>query len=91
MEKIIFNGDNLASEQINENVMKSRAIIVNSNGELLLCKYADMYFLPGGKIDDERSMCSGLETEIKEETGISIDLSGERPFLLGATVHKKLS
>ena len=82
MERIIFNDDNLTNEEINDRAMKSRAIMVNDAGEILLCKYANMYFLPGGKIDDERSMCSGLEVEIKEETGISIDLSNGKPFLL---------
>lgn len=41
-----------------------------------------MYFLAGGKIDDEGSICSCLEVEIKEETGINIDLSNGQPFLL---------
>lgn len=82
MEKIIFNEENLTSDEINDSVMKSRAIMVNDTGEILLCKYADMYFLPGGKIDDEGSICSGLEVEIKEETGINIDLSNGQPFLL---------
>ena len=44
--------------------------------------FTDMYFLAGGKIDDEGSICSGLEVEIKEETGINIDLSNGQPFLL---------
>ena len=55
-----------------KNVYKSRAIIVNNN-KILVCKYADLFMLPGGKKEDKETFIDALKRELIEELGIIVD------------------
>ena len=70
-EKVIYNNE----------VNKVRAIILNQNGRALLVKYAGLYMLPGGKIDNEEQPLEALKREILEEAGIEIDVNEVKEFL----------
>ena len=76
---IINNEYNLNDSDINKFSKKARILIENSKGEILMCKYADIYMLPGGKNDENETIEEGLKREIKEEIGI--DLSSFSEFI----------
>lgn len=57
-------------QHIDESKTKSRAIILNTENQILLTKYAGVYMLPGGKVDEGESPDDAIYREIKEETGL---------------------
>ena len=81
MKEIIINNDNLKEEDINRLVKRAKIIIVNSKEEILLA-YSDMnYHLIGGHVENEETYHECLIREIKEETGIHINLKEQSPIL----------
>lgn len=79
MKKIQYGKDE--NVIYNNEVNKVRAIILNQNGRALLVKYAGLYMLPGGKIDNEEQPLEALKREILEEAGIEIDVNEVKEFL----------
>lgn len=67
--KIIINEDNLKTNNIEEYNIKTRAILINDNNEILVGNYNGTYLLPGGKIDNNEEIIDGLLRELEEETG----------------------
>ena len=78
----IYNYDNLKLEEINEKTTRARAILINSNNEILMCYSNGLqhYEFPGGHLEKNETLEDGLKREIKEETGITIDLEEINPF-----------
>lgn len=81
MKKIEFNKDNLEEKDIDKVVKKVRGIILNKKGQALIAKYADVYLLVGGSIDEGETPQEALEREIKEEASITTNIKGKEPFL----------
>lgn len=81
MKKIIYNDDHLQEEDINNIVKRAKAIIINSNDEILLTLSHNNYFLIGGHVENEESDIECLEREILEETGIKISIGNLNPYL----------
>ena len=54
-----------------QHVNKVRAIIID-DGKILVCKYSDVFMLPGGKKENESDI-EALKRELAEELGIIID------------------
>lgn len=78
MKEIIYNENNLKDSDINKVVKRAKALIINSNDEILL-GYGDRnYQLPGGHLEDNETYDECLFREIKEETGINIPLEKKR-------------
>lgn len=73
MEKIIVNFDNLRTEDINEKIYRPRAIMINSDKEILLGFCDNTFQFPGGFLEQNETLIEGLRREILEETGISLD------------------
>ena len=82
MKKIFFNTDNLIKEQIDEEVIRVKALIINSKKEILLGYSHDVYQFPGGHLEDGETLNNCLKREIKEETGMDISLDDLEPFML---------
>lgn len=82
MKTIVFNDDNLTINDIEDHVIKARAVIMNDDGRMLLSKYSDIYLLPGGKIEENEDILTSLRREVREETGIELLLDDKKPFLL---------
>ena len=80
MKVIKYNNNGLTDEEIEKTVNKVRAIVINDKGQCLLAKYAGIYMLPGGKIDQGETEEEAIEREILEETGISVDSSKATKF-----------
>ena len=81
MKQITFNETNLKSDEIDRNVRKVRAIVINKEGKALVTKCAGKYMFPGGKIDGNETEVQALKREILEESGIEIDTDSIQPFL----------
>lgn len=73
MKKIVINKNNLEQKDINEFVYRPRAIIINSNNEILLVFCNNTYQFPGGFLEDNETLIEGLKREILEETGILLN------------------
>lgn len=80
MKEIIINKDNLTQKEIDEVVTRVKAIIINSNNELLLGYSNKTYQFPGGHVEENEELVSALERELKEETGMVLDLKNIKPF-----------
>lgn len=78
----IYNYDNLNPEDIDENTIRARAIIINSHKEVLMCYSNGLqhYEFPGGHLEEKETLEDGLKREILEETGIEIEEENIIPF-----------
>ena len=81
MKTIIFNDSNLQPEEIERVATKVRGIVINKDGKALVAKYAGLYMLPGGSIEEGEDTKEALKREIEEESGIEIDSNDAAPFL----------
>lgn len=82
MKTIIYNEDYLDRKEINKTVKRAKAIIINSNNELLLAYSKKNYYLVGGHVEDNESDEVCLKREILEETGIDISISDIKPYFV---------
>ena len=80
MKQIIINDKNLKDDEIDLNVVRVKALIINSRGKILLAHNNNTYQFPGGHLDDGESRDECIVREIKEETGIDVEVK-EQPFL----------
>ena len=81
MKNIINNPDNLNKDEIELTTKKVRAIIIDSLDNIIITKYADMYMLPGGKVDINEKNEDSLIRELNEELGIKFDIEKITPFI----------
>lgn len=61
-------------------VNKVRAIIIDSNNEVIVTNYAGIYMFPGGKVDNETNL-EALKRELEEELGISFNNNQIEEFI----------
>lgn len=80
MIETLINNDNLSEKDIEEIVVRVKALIINSNDEILLGYSNKTYQFPGGHVEEGESLTEALEREIKEETGIELDLKDIKPY-----------
>ena len=88
MKEIIYNYNNLNEFDINRVVIRTKAIMENNDGEILLCYSNNNYHLPGGHLDEGETLEECLVREIKEETGIVIPKEKRDPFLVITYMNK---
>lgn len=88
MKKIVYNKDDLKDSDINRYVRRSKAIITNKNGDILLCCSNNNYHLPGGHVEEKETFEECLVREIKEEVGAIIEKK-EREEILSITHYSK--
>lgn len=88
MREIIYNESNLKKEEINRVVKRAKAIIINSNNEILLGYGENNYQLLGGHVENEETYEECLKREIKEEAGIEISSPIGGPFLVIKYLNK---
>ena len=80
MKKIIENKYNIKEEDVTEIVKRVKALLINSNDELLLAYSNNCYQFPGGHVESDENLIDALYREIKEETGIILN-NNINPFL----------
>lgn len=73
MKEIIDNRDNLKESDMNELVVRVKALILNSNNEILIAYSDNDYQFPGGHVEKNEELLDALKREIREETGIILD------------------
>ena len=88
MKTILINPDNVLDGDIYKEVVRVKGILLNMNDELLLGYSYGAYQFPGGHHEGNESLEDTLKREIKEETGMDIDLTNNKPFLLLKTYYK---
>lgn len=86
MKKIQFGYDK--NIEYDKKVNKVRAVVINKQGRCLITKYAGLYMLPGGKIDEGETELEALKREVEEESGIIINTSEAQPYLEIETYDK---
>lgn len=79
MKEIIYNIDKLSDIDIDEVVIRTKALIINSKNEILLGYSDNTYQFIGGHLEDDETINECIKREVKEETGIDID-SNIDPF-----------
>lgn len=82
MKTLIDNKDKLKFEDITDNTIRVKAIMVNDRNEILLGYSFGEYQFPGGHIELGEDLNEGLKRELLEETGMIIDTSKLEPFML---------
>lgn len=80
MKQIIFNDNNLTDNDIDLKVVRVKALMINSNGKILLAHNNNTYQFPGGHTEENESKKDCLIREVMEETGIELNVD-EEPFL----------
>ena len=84
MKEIIINDYHLTDDEMEEKVIRVKALIINSSGKILIAHNNNTYQFPGGHKEDNETMDECIIREIKEETGITLKVI-ERPFLCIST------
>ena len=79
MKEFVINDDNLTEEDIESKVIRVKALILNSSGNILLAYNNNTYQFPGGHVGENESIDECMKREIREEVGIDVEV-GE-PFL----------
>ncbi len=79
MKLKIFNDNKLKDKDIHDKVIRVKAIILNSDKEILLGKAFGTVQFPGGHLKVNEGLSEGLKRELEEETGLIIKEVGE-PF-----------
>ena len=87
MKIITVNEDNIPFSDISKIVTRCKAIITNHEKEILLGYSHNCYQFPGGHLEDNESHEDCLTREVKEETGISLCLDNQKPFLLQNVIY----
>lgn len=80
MKKIIINNCNLREEDITEVVKRVKVLLINSKNEILLGYAHNVYQFPGGHVEEGEDLIQTINREIKEETGMELDIKNIEPF-----------
>ena len=83
MKEILYNYDNLIERDITEVVIRIKALLINNN-DVILGLENNIYQFPGGHLEDEETLDECITREMKEETGIDLEVK-EEPFLCIST------
>lgn len=81
MKTIINNPDKLNKDEIDITTYKVRALIIDNSNNIIITKYADIFMLPGGKVDTNEIYEDALIRELNEELGIKFDNEEIIPFI----------
>ena len=80
MKEVLYNYDNLTIDEIDEVVIRTKALIINDNDEITLGYSNGTYQFPGGHLESGEELTDCILREIKEETGIELEDARMKPF-----------
>ena len=80
MIEIIKNKDNVKDSEVTETVTRVKALIINSNNNILLGHSHCEYQFPGGHVLENEGLLYALKRELKEETGLDYKVLNLKPF-----------
>lgn len=78
----IVNYDHIKKKDINDRIIRVKALIINSKKEILLAKAYTTIQFPGGHLEENESLNEALKREVLEETGIILNREYEPFFAL---------
>lgn len=79
LKTLVINDENMQQEPAKRK-MKSRAILTNSENEVLIANYGGVFLLPGGSIEEGENPYSAIIRELKEEIGVEFEIGQLKPF-----------
>lgn len=79
--KEIFINNSIQNKKVDEEEIRVKGLIINSNNEILLGYSYHTYQFPGGHLEKGESTKDCLKREILEETGMDISPSLMEPLL----------
>ena len=82
MKEIVHNEFNLFEDQCKNFIFRAKAIIENTNNEILLVSADGDYFLPGGHVEGRESFTTCLRRELLEETGVQFEEIADKPICI---------
>lgn len=88
MKEVKFNDDNINENNIDKVVVRTKALLINDKNEILLGFCDNTYQFPGGHLEEGESLEECLKREIKEETGLEININNLSPFLKISHFHR---
>ena len=78
--EFIVNEENVIPDDSYKHVRKSRIVLENPSGGVIICRSKGKVSFPGGKLDKDESFLEGAVRELREETGISLPESDLEPL-----------
>ena len=81
MKEIIINPEKLNKADLDEIRVKTRALVFNEKGEVLIQSYNNVFLLPGESEKNNESIITALMREINEEVGINTSSIDYEPFI----------
>lgn len=75
-----YNYDRIKEKDVNDSIIRVKALMINSQEEILLGNAFGTYQFPGGHQEKKETLSETLIREIKEETGITLPFREYEPF-----------
>ncbi len=81
MKEILYNDDKLSALEIDEVVIRVKALLINSKQEIMLGYANKTYQFLGGHLEVDETLEECLIREVQEESGIILDQECLQPLL----------
>ncbi len=81
VRELFINNNNLHKEEIDEEVIRVKGLLINDKNEILLGYSNNTYQFPGGHLEFGETIKDCLKREIKEETGMDVNIKDLDPFM----------
>lgn len=88
VKQIIHNDYNLTLNEVTKTIRRAKLIVENNKGEILLCHLNNNYFLVGGHVENDETDENTLIREVKEETGVLVDVKNLYPIANVSYINK---
>lgn len=82
MKHLVKNDNNIEKDEIISEVTRVKALLINSNNEILLGYSYNTYQFIGGHVENGEDCFECLKREVLEEVGIKLEIEDASPFLL---------
>ena len=80
MKELVYNNENIDKNDIHETVIRTKALLIDSNNNIFIAKTNESYHFPGGHLEGSETLEECLIREIREETGLELDVENRTPF-----------